>query len=568
MTVQTKPSQKKTDKRLNLGKILHHAAILSAIAIVPPLAVRFIDLNTEAENRLEQARLLTAGLATEGVERAMDVVEDARTTIQILSQVPDIRESKDGSCQAILRQVMANRFWASGFYLAGNSGVVTCSTSAETIGVSIADRPYFQKALTTSAVVVGDYIFGKKTNVPLIAVATAIRSSNADSKRVLVATIDLSWFDKLARRIGNQHSNSVVYLIDGRNTVLAAFPQSLNSSVGKPLASTFSALIESNTQQTAFPGEGLDNERYIFSTKELPHTKAKFIVGIPEATLTASIHNDKVRSMTQIGLFGALTFLFIVLYVQFILIAPMQTVIKMARSIGSGKLDARIGDHLWISEIKDMSNAIDMMAENLEQRQARLTAAHEELRQLATTDPLTGLANRRLMDELLNEACERRFVSDESIAILMIDVDHFKLFNDLYGHDAGDKALRLVSAVLRDVAENARGTAARIGGEEFVLMLPETSLETARNTAEWAREAIAALAIPHEKSAFSHITVSIGIGTPGKAEVAAPKRLLKMADIALYDAKASGRNRVSTGVRVKVKKSEDAVPVSNIPNAA
>lgn len=166
----------------------------------------------------------------------------------------------------------------------------------------------------------------------------------------------------------------------------------------------------------------------------------------------------------------------------------------------------------------------------------------EALHEQATHDSLTGLFNRRYLDETLLRELHRRQRSGEPLTIAMLDLDHFKRFNDIYGHDAGDTVLRAVSDLLRH-SSRAGDIACRYGGEELTLILLGSSSHDARIRLDTLREAISQLQVAHQKRALPTITVSIGIAEAIGEEVDAVA-ILGRADAALYRAKALGRNRV------------------------
>jgi diguanylate cyclase (GGDEF)-like protein len=174
-----------------------------------------------------------------------------------------------------------------------------------------------------------------------------------------------------------------------------------------------------------------------------------------------------------------------------------------------------------------------------------LKAQSDFLRSLAFIDGLTGLANRRRFDEALVAEwrhCRRRGVQ---LALLMIDIDHFKRYNDHYGHLAGDACLRRVAAALRACLGRAHDLVARYGGEEFACLIPECDAETALARAGEIRTALKLLAIPHATSPTAdRVTLSIGVACfcPGADDE--PERLVTAADAALYEAKSRGRDRV------------------------
>ena len=176
--------------------------------------------------------------------------------------------------------------------------------------------------------------------------------------------------------------------------------------------------------------------------------------------------------------------------------------------------------------------------------QVELKRSRDQLKRLTMTDGLTGIANRRCFDETIERELHRTSRWRRPLSLVLLDIDHFKGFNDTYGHVAGDECLQQVSAVIAKAATRASDLAARYGGEEFAVVLPETGNEGAVLLAERIRAAVAALAIPHAKSlASGRVTVSLGVVTADS--VASPRELLMLADRQLYLAKAGGRNRIA-----------------------
>jgi diguanylate cyclase (GGDEF)-like protein/PAS domain S-box-containing protein len=175
-----------------------------------------------------------------------------------------------------------------------------------------------------------------------------------------------------------------------------------------------------------------------------------------------------------------------------------------------------------------------------------------ELAKLASTDGLTGLANRRTFDETLTREWARTLRLKDSLSLIVVDVDHFKKFNDHFGHQVGDDCLRGIALSLSAAARRPTDLVARYGGEEFAFILPNTNQEGALEVADRILAEVARLALPHPKSDTSdHITVSVGVATAMSTSggtMRMPEGLLQAADFALYKAKASGRNRVETAL--------------------
>lgn len=182
---------------------------------------------------------------------------------------------------------------------------------------------------------------------------------------------------------------------------------------------------------------------------------------------------------------------------------------------------------------------------SVKQAEMALRSMTERLKLLATTDGLTGLVNRRAFDDALETETSRSTRSGAPLSLLMIDVDRFKSYNDLYGHQAGDEVLKVVGQCLKTTLKRPADLAARYGGEEFVAILPDTDEDGAFFIGESFRENLKQLAIPHEGGDKKIITASVGIAVTTRQDPIAPAELLHRADEALYTAKHAGRDRVT-----------------------
>lgn len=182
----------------------------------------------------------------------------------------------------------------------------------------------------------------------------------------------------------------------------------------------------------------------------------------------------------------------------------------------------------------------------LQQYSAKLEAANRRLTELSITDGLTGLSNRRHFDQVLGIEWERARRGGRPLALLLIDIDCFKDYNDCYGHQAGDDCLVQVAAALRARLRRASDLVARYGGEEFVVVAVDTDLEQARRLAQALCQAIAARGLAHVRSTYGQVTASIGVAAlvPSVDAEDGPAGLIRRADEALYRAKGEGRNCV------------------------
>jgi len=179
---------------------------------------------------------------------------------------------------------------------------------------------------------------------------------------------------------------------------------------------------------------------------------------------------------------------------------------------------------------------------------AQLEQARRELLHQSRSDALTGLANRRAFDERKLEEVRRAWRTNRPLSLVMVDIDFFKRFNDRYGHAAGDECLSRVARAIGAAFERGGECAARIGGEEFAVLLPDVSMADAERRCERIRQTIRHMAIPHADAPLGIVSVSMGISTLGMGERTPPDiafdRLMKRADLALYGAKSAGRDTV------------------------
>jgi diguanylate cyclase (GGDEF)-like protein/PAS domain S-box-containing protein len=208
----------------------------------------------------------------------------------------------------------------------------------------------------------------------------------------------------------------------------------------------------------------------------------------------------------------------------------IRDVVHVARD-ENGEVEALIGFMFDISERKETEQ--------------KLLDLQKELEELSFKDGLTGVSNRRMLDSVLEQEWVRARREQQPLSLLLIDIDFFKQFNDFYGHMQGDDCLIKVAQVLSEAATRSRDFFARFGGEEFVMVLPETDAEAAQKIAQRCQQFIFKQQIPHAESAVSQIlTISIGSGTLIPSHKDELRDFVDRIDRALYQAKQAGRNRI------------------------
>lgn len=208
-----------------------------------------------------------------------------------------------------------------------------------------------------------------------------------------------------------------------------------------------------------------------------------------------------------------------------------------------------IGVTFNIDDRKRREQEMEDINRQLAEKNALLESYNRQLELLATTDSLTGLVNRRRLMELGVSECKRAERFRHALSLLMIDIDFFKAINDAWGHQVGDQVICAVGSTCAQRVRQGVDTVARVGGEEFVVLLPETGHAQAHALAEALRQAVAAQPVPaNDQGELARFTVSIGVATHGMGGPNTFEHLLSQADKALYKAKQAGRNQVHSAL--------------------
>jgi diguanylate cyclase (GGDEF)-like protein len=214
---------------------------------------------------------------------------------------------------------------------------------------------------------------------------------------------------------------------------------------------------------------------------------------------------------------------------------------------------ARVKNQLTIRQLqKKLQQQNYLLSQEIKERQraeAELQKANQELHRLATLDGLTQVANRRSFDEYFNLEWRRLQREKAPLSFILCDVDYFKLYNDTYGHLAGDSCLKQVAQTISNTLKRPADLVARYGGEEFAIILPNTFIEGAVHVAELVQQNIKKLQIAHSQSTVAdYVTLSMGVSCVMPQQNLAPNQLIDITDDALYAAKAQGRNRLVTRI--------------------
>jgi GGDEF domain-containing protein len=548
--------------------------VLALIAIAPLLVDRIRDVRADRSERIAEANRQALTLARQAMSAHNEVILVTRGLLQVVASARSTFDSSDASCSEFLTKSAGRVPWLKTLSVANVQGKIICSSYARTIGLDLSDRDYFWRAVDSSDFVVSDYFVGTRVKSPIIAASLAQRGANGAAAAVVLATIDLSWFGRIASTF-ELRPGSVMMMVDGKGTILARYPNS-EHWIGRkfpehPLTRAILAQNEGPATTASY-----DDHRRITGFAQIPGTHARVTVGFEESEVLGRANDAMYVTLAELGLIAALVLLAIWFGGERLLVRPIRALSATAAHIGKGgQLTERAADLPWAAEFVPLAAALDDMAGQLVAREQDLRDSNMQLRELAQMDPLTGLANRRLFSTRLTSEWALAAKYGRPLAVLMIDVDFFKLFNDHYGHVQGDNCLRKVATALhasvrthssletqdppteappsfRLVAAQERkpDCAARYGGEEFAILLQAADIQTAMQVGERARESVERLLIAHAGSPHGFVTVSVGAASIHPSVGINPETLTQAADEALYQAKQRGRNAIvaSAGV--------------------
>jgi diguanylate cyclase (GGDEF)-like protein len=516
--------------------------VLALLAVAPLMFERIHTIEGARAERTAQAHAQVIELARRGADAQDQIIVSVRALLQIVARVYARTPFDRDQCNQYLASLVGSIPYIRALSVADTDGRITCSIEPQAIGLNVADRAHFQHALHARQFALSDYLIRRLDGPPTMFATLPAIKTDGTVAGVVLAAINLEWIGELAAT-ATRHPGASFLLIDGSGT-LAAASANLESFVGKRFADRAMVRDMLAHDQGTLAGAGLDGGQHIFAYVRVPWTNARLAVGLDQAAVQADIDRDMGVGYFQLALIGALVLLLTWFGGEQLIVRPIRSLTRTVGRFGRGDLHVRASDERWVAEFKPLASAFDDMADKLARREEELRIANQHLDELASLDGLTGLANRRGFDRELQSAWQNAAASRKPLALMMIDIDHFKLYNDRYGHVAGDTCLRAVGETLSLVTLEEAVLVARYGGEEFALLLPGLDLARAAALAEEARKAIEDLMIKHAESPSGLVTISIGVEAlvPEKGLPAA--ELVEAADTALYAAKRSGRNAV------------------------
>ena len=472
-------------------------------------------------------------------------------------------------CSAHLSAVRETYPQYTGIVTVLPDGQLHCDSLQSGRVVNLSDRNYVKRVLAGATGVSTEPAFGRLTGAAVLQVVYPARADDGALRYMLVASLNLQSFAEDARRQSLLEAAELL-LLDDKGTVLASVggKEVLHTPGASMAGSPIFALAQSGGMGEII---GVDGLRHVWAVADSPAMQAaglRVLLGQPHQVLVASSRRHLREGLVVV--IGAALLLFAGVWslAEWGIRRPVVRITSMVRNLGAGDLNARIAPPYPRGELGGLMSALDSMANSLGQQRSAIFELTEHLREahsreiseretnekqltrMANFDGLTGLPNRTLFRDRLQQAIRRSRRSSKRLALMFLDIDRFKVINDSLGHEVGDQLLVAISDVLADclrdsdsIARSGQAAAAdevfRLGGDEFMIL---TEGVNAGEAAAIARRILRALARPIKVGAHElFVTASIGITLNSDSGVDLDG-LIKQADMAMYRSKELGRD--------------------------
>jgi diguanylate cyclase (GGDEF)-like protein len=499
------------------GGLPVHVAIWCFLGLltVCSLSIEFWSRSLAYESQLEQSRVASRNIAQAAVEHADATLQTVTWALDgIVERVET--DGTEGEAHSRLRRFLISRVRSEnsplqGLFVIDRTGKWLVNTFDHvSTTVNYADRPYFifHRTNPSRAVHIGGPVQSRATGEWVMTVTRRINDANGDFGGLAMATIPVRFFQQYYERFAvGKRGVMLLVITDGR--VVTQVPKELALTGNDIRRTPFFDFVKANRSHHATTMLMTNYDRTVRLHSFRRSISYPLIVNV--ALGKEEMFADWWRVTWQEAA-AVLAMLASMYAMGFWLVAQVRT---------RAQLEAR-----------------------LRATQADLEARNAELDRMAYVDGLSGLHNRRYLDERMAEEMARAVREGTPLSLILIDVDYFKRYNDMYGHAAGDDCLRMIGETLAGTVNRPADVAARFGGEEFAVLLPATGREGALNVAERIRGAVSGRAIPHRGSELETVTISAGVASvvPGNGE--GIRALVEAADAGLYAAKAGGRNAV------------------------
>ncbi|XPV76125.1 MAG: diguanylate cyclase [Desulfovibrio sp.] len=467
--------------------------------------------------------------------------------IQVLAQtIQEEIPSTPEALESILAEyTILTNYFNQGFVIINPNGI-GCLAEYPVIknrkNLTFTESQWFRRAVDESGAIISSPFLARYSDQPILAMAIAIRNKSGKLFGVLATPLELKdpefmghIYDKNFRRFGDilviSRPDETFVGSSNENMVLTRTPET-----GKNLLHD-RAMAGFNGVGTTINSHGVEE---IVAIVDL-ETQDWFVVVRTPINIALKLLRERLTIDITLGfIFAILTVvsIFIALSIYF---APLKHAAQSVREMGRKglhKLPQKTND-----EIGDLICGFNTLTDVVKERTTELEQKNIQLHNLSRTDGLTKIYNRRWFDHILRQSWKTHQRSKKPLSLIILDIDWFKQYNDLYGHLEGDNCLLYVATALNETLRRPTDLLARYGGEEFVAIV-ENDREQAFQLAELMHKAILDMNMEHRNSPFGIVTVSVGVATIIPAQELSTELLIKYADHALYRSKEKGRNRI------------------------
>jgi diguanylate cyclase (GGDEF)-like protein len=514
-------------------------ALILASSLLPVLAVLWVLFESRADT-IERAReLLTS--RTEAIASELDDrVSGTGQLLFGLGSVPIVASRDKAACSDFLAAVLKEHPQYTGLLTLRLDGELHCDSLRTGRTLNVSDRAYFKRALQSKHYVV-EPVIGRLSGKGVLQIASPVRNAAGELQFILLASLNMDDFGRgIAASLPYEHMNFQIWNEDG--SIVMDHPGAGASKLAPGIVERAFVLSgQTGKYQTIGSGE---NAR-IWTTVGLPRTSGtglRLVLSVPQADLVAREDRHFKRALTGLLVLSAIVLLVALLLGEYALRRQAARLLNAIVRLDKGHFQQLIGAPYPKGELGEMMLALDRMANSLEQQRQVIARNTEALEIQANTDSLTGLANRNLLSDRLDQALIYASRAQRVVGVLLLDLDRFKTINDSMGHGAGDVLLKAIAERLNACAREG-DTIARLGGDEFVVVF--TDMAQTSDLLMIAQEILFALSVPLDiNGQIVNIYASIGISTYPRDGVRA-ETLIRHADTAMYRAKEQGGNTIA-----------------------
>ncbi|WP_312449592.1 GGDEF domain-containing protein [Mixta calida] len=496
----------------SLGRTM---TIFMLLLLTAVLIVSAWTLDRSWERKLQDTESSAVNLSVSQARQAEDTFLQTEITLRAMQrEIPDSgpNNANKAELNAVLAEMKSSLPQLNGLFVYDAQGNWVATSAAHIpAGANNSDREYFNyhRQNRHGGSHIGHVIRSRTTGDLVIPVSVRLNDAAGGFAGVALATVRVDSFKRFYSYFELGEGDLLALLLDdGTALYVRPFPDSfINRSLSSSSLFTTQLLRADRGKGTWL--SALDEKERIFGYARSGQYPLIVAAGFDKSALWSQWLHDSLPDLVLNG-----TLLLIIIMIGAVMLRQVRT---------------NVDNQIELTALRD-----------------ELTTINQTLQAMALLDSLTGLANRRQFDLFLAQSLKRSALTGKPVALIMMDIDFFKYYNDTYGHVTGDNCLRRVGEALKNMSMRQTDLIARYGGEEFAIVLPNATLEVAKRVAENAVKAVRSIAIPHESTQLPGRTVTLsagGFALQSSGDVQDAQLLKEGADHALYEAKRNGRDR-------------------------